>query len=100
MDEMRKTIAQTKEGLDFMEKIEIMSPQAREHLRLLLLELVKCYLNEDSRAVVLIDHADADRHLLMAVNANEFETAALVGRANEALTEYSMDDAPPKEMFN
>ena len=72
----------------------------REHLRIVISELIECYLHEEIHGMVLIGTAPYERFKVMAVNTNEMDAALLLGSANEYVQEAVVSDAPPKELFN
>lgn len=72
----------------------------REHLRIVISELIECYLHDDVHGMVLIGSAPYERFKVMAVNTNEMDAALLLGVVNEYVQESVVSDAPPKELFN
>lgn len=97
---MRRTLGDTKEALEFMEQIDSLSQEKRDHLTLTIKRLVKCYTDSKAHGVVLIDHEDSDRTEMLAINASEMEAAVLIGIASAALTNDIMADMPEKGMLN
>lgn len=97
---MRDTLGQTKEALEFMVQVDSLSQEKRDHLRLVVKSLIKCYTDPKAHGVVLIDHEDSDRTEMLAINASEMEAAALIGIASAALTNDIMADMPEKGMLN
>lgn len=86
---------------DEMERaISKLTDDQREHLRIVISELIECYLHEEIHGMVLIGNAPYERFKVMAVNTNEMDAALLLGSANEYIQNAIMDDAPPKELFN
>lgn len=77
-----------------------MDDDQREHLRVLISEVVQCYINEDLHGLVLVGGGQLKPLKIMSVNANEMEAAALLTVANEYINYAAMQDAPPKEQFN
>jgi len=77
-----------------------MSADQREHLRIVISELIQCYLDDSLHGMVLIGKEPFERFKVMAVNTNEMDAVSLLGAVNEYVQESVMDDAPPKELFN
>jgi len=80
--------------------VSLLTDDQREHLRIVISELIECYLHEEIHGMVLIGTAPYERFKVMAVNTNEMDAALLLGSANEYIQGAIMDDAPPKELFN
>ncbi len=97
---MRNTVAQTEDAIAFMAKVESMSQEARDHFKIVIEQLITCYLDEKSHAVVLIDHDDNDKTAMIAVNANEMEVANLLNIGALASASMVMEDMPDKGMLN
>ena len=74
----RRTIGETKEALEFMAKVDQLSKQQRDHLRVLVKGLIECYLQEDWRAVIIAGRDGEDKAELMTVNCTEMEAGVLV----------------------
>ena len=96
----RRTIGDTKEALEFMEKIDKLSPQQRDHLRVVVKGLIECYLLDDWRAVLIAGRDGEDKAELMTINCTEMEAGVLVSKLGMALMDLNTADAPPKEMMN
>lgn len=77
-----------------------MDDDQRAHLRILISELVQCYITEDLHGLVLIGKGQFSPLKVMSVNATDMEAAALLSVANEYINYAAMQDAPPKEQFN
>jgi hypothetical protein len=77
-----------------------MSEEQRDHLRIVISELIQCYLDDDLHGMVLIGKEPFERFKVMAVNTNEMDAVKLLGTVNDYVQESVMDDAPPKELFN
>lgn len=97
---MRDTLGQTKESLEFMLQVDSLSQEKRDHLRLVVKTLMKCYTDPKAHGVLLVDHEDSDRSELLCINASEMEAALIVGVASAALTNDIMADMPDKGMLN
>lgn len=97
---MRDTLGQTKEALEFMAQIDSLSQEKRDHLRLVVKTLMKCYTDDKAHGVVLVDHEDSDRTEMLCINTSEMEAAMLVGVASAAMTNEIMADMPDKGMLN
>ena len=72
----------------------------REHLRIVISELIECYVNDDLHGMILIGKEPFERFKVMAVNTNEMDAAKLLDAVHGYVQESVMDDAPPKELFN
>lgn len=77
-----------------------MTDDQRDHLRIVISELIQCYLDDDLHGMVLIGKEPFERFKVMAVNTNEMDAVKLLGTVNDYVQESVMDDAPPKELFN
>ena len=97
---MRDTLGDTKEALEFMAQVDSLSKDKRDHLRLVVKTLMKCYTDDKAHGVLLVDHEDSDRSEMMCINASEMEAAMIVGIASSALTNEIMSDMPDKGMLN
>ena len=97
---MRRTFEETKESLEFMEKVDQLSPEQREHMRILVKRIVECYLDETAHGVIVISKDDETRATLLTVNCDEMEAAVTLAKLELLFTELNMADAPPKEMMN
>jgi hypothetical protein len=97
---MRDTLGNTKEALEFMAQVDSLSQEKRDHLRLVVKTLIKCYTDGKAHGVVLVDHEDSDRTEMLCINANEMDAAMIVGLAATAMTNDIMAEMPDKEMLN
>ncbi len=77
-----------------------MTDDQREHLRIVISELIQCYLNDDLHGLVLIGKEPFERFKIMAVNTNEMDAGNLLNAVNDHIQASVMEDAPPKELFN
>jgi hypothetical protein len=96
----RRTIGETKEALEFMEKIDKLSKPQRDHLRVVVKGIIECYLQNDWRAVIIAGRDGDDKAELMTINCTEMEAGVLVSKLGMALMDLNMADAPSKEMMN
>lgn len=88
---------------DMEKALEIMTPDQRDHLKLVISELVRCYVNEDVHGLLLIGKSEqtiASPMKIMSINATDMEAATLMATASEFINYSVMEDAPPKEQFN
>ena len=97
---MRQTLEQLGEAAEFMAQIDSLSQGKRDHLRVVVKLIMRCYTDPKAHGVILIDHEDSDRTEMMAINAGEMEAAALLGIASAAMTNEIMSDMPDKGMLN
>jgi hypothetical protein len=73
--------------------------ELRNHFAKLIMMLAKCYDdNAPHKAVVLINTGDS--MLTFCAGADEMELADMLSQANDMVQALTMQDAPPKEMFN
>lgn len=86
------------------EEIEVavnkMTEEQRTHLRIVISELIRCYLDDETHGMVLVGRTPYNPFKIMAVNTNEMDAAELLSAAQEYVNASLMDDAPPKEQFN
>lgn len=97
---MRETLGDTKEALEFMAKLDAMSPEKREHMRIVVRGLVECYVRDDVRAVVVVSEDNNPFGELMTINCNDMEALGILNQVQGMMTEIVTADAPPKEMMN
>lgn len=70
-----------------------------EHLRMLISQVIECYVNPDKHAVLIIGD-ESPVVAVLAVNATDMDAAELLQVADKHLHYRAVEDAPPKEMFN
>lgn len=80
--------------------VSLLTDDQREHLRIVISELIECYLHDEIHGMVLIGKNPFERFKVMAVNTNEMDAANLLNAVNEYVQESVVSDAPPKELFN
>lgn len=80
--------------------LEMMSPDEREHLRVVISELIQCYLDKDLHGMVFVGKEPYSVFKLMMVNTNEMDASQMVSAASSYIGMTLMEDAPPKEQFN
>jgi hypothetical protein len=85
---------------DLNRALEMMTEDQREHLRIVITELIQCYVNTDLHGVVLVGRAPYSQYKVMMTNADEMDAAKLLAAAGAFVTESVMEDAPPKDQFN
>lgn len=93
-----------------MERIEALPDEMQQHFRQVVRLVMSCYGEESTPkgSAVLIsmppeDQDEPDEELpvvIISINANEITCTKMVRKANEALIDVVVADAPPKEMFN
>lgn len=91
---------QTKDSIEFMEKVESLDPQQRNHMRAVVEKLIECYLDDDLHGVLVIGNDQTELATLMTINCDELEAAVVLGRLHEMFVDINADQAPPKEMMN
>lgn len=79
--------------------LEKMNIHQREHFRLLISQLIECYVNDQKHGVVIIGD-ESPIVAVMAINATDMDAAELLQVADKHLHYRATEDAPPKEMFN
>jgi hypothetical protein len=77
-----------------------MTEEQRAHLRIVISELIECYLHDDLHGMVLVGKPPYEPFKIMAVNTNEMDASELLSAAQEYINGSVMEDAPPKERFN
>ena len=97
---MRETLGDTKEALEFMAKLDSMSPERREHMRIVVRALVECYVRDDVRALIVVSEDDNPFGELLTINCNDMEAMGLLQKVSEVMLNVATADAPPKEMMN
>ena len=80
-------------------RLALMSDEEREHFKMVVLQLVKCYGPDPNQAVLLIK-TDGEMAGLITMNADDMEAAELLLEANDFFGYLNMAGAPPKEAFN
>lgn len=79
--------------------LDKMSTPQREHFRLLISQLIECYVDDKKHGVVIIGD-ESPVVAVMAVNATDMDAVELLQVADKHLHYRAVEDAPPKEMFN
>ena len=91
---------QTKDSIEFMEKVALLDPQQREHMRIVVEKLIQCYIEPDQHAVLVIGNDKSELATLLTINCDELEAAVVLGRLHEMFIDINADQAPPKELLN
>ena len=99
MGTTRHTLGQTKEALEFMDKLDQLSEEKRDHLRLVFKGLVDCCLDDKMHGVVVLGH-EGHQANVFTLNCNEMEAAYVLNQVTGSFNDMNMEDAPAKEMFN
>ncbi len=92
MDEM--TGAEVTAAIDKLDKDE------RDYLKLIISRVVRCFVEEDSHAVLVFGVEGTTGVSVCAANATETDALMLLERARSTMTFAMTMDAPAKEMFN
>lgn len=82
-----------------MEALSKLDVRAREHFQAIVRMIALCYTDPQLFSGLLITRRENET-VLMSLNANEMEAAALINNASEYMTSYTMQGAPPKDKFN
>lgn len=77
-----------------------MTDHQRDHLRIVIKELVYCYLHEDRHGLVLLGGEGSQVLKIIAVNTTDMDASSLLSAADSYINFKVMEEAPPKEMFN
>ena len=91
---------QTKDSLEFMEKVALLDPQQRTHMRIVVEKIMQCYIEPDLHAVLVVGSDQTEQATLLTINCNEFEASLILAKLDTLFSELNMVDAPPKEMMN
>lgn len=91
---------QTKDSIEFMEKIDQLTAEQRDHMKKLVQIVVDCYLNEDRHGVLMVASDKDDKTLVLSINCDEMQAALALGNLQEYINMANTADAPPKEMMN
>ena len=97
---MRETLGDTKEALEFMAKVDQLTPDQRRHMRHVIEALIDCCLNDTTRGIVVVGRDEDDLAMVMSVNCSDVETSVLLSKVDEAFMLKHMRNQPPKEMLN
>jgi hypothetical protein len=77
-----------------------MSEEQRDHLRIVISEIIQCYIDDDLHGMVLIGKEPYVPFKIMAINTNEINAVHLLDAAAAYIDNAVMEDAPPKDKFN
>jgi len=80
-------------------RLELMNEEEREHFKMVVMQLIKCYGPDPDQAVLLIK-TDGEMAGLITMNVDDMEAAELLLEANDFFGYLNMVGAPPKEAFN
>ena len=100
MESLIGKAGEVREAKEFMDKLASMSPERREHMRIVVKALVECYTREDAHAVLVISEDKNPFGELLTINCNDMEALHMLQQVRELMTEVVTADAPPKEMMN
>ena len=75
---MRETIREVKDAQEFLDKLNTLSPERREHMRIVVKALIECYLREDVRALVVVSEDSSPVGELLTINCNDMEAMGLL----------------------
>jgi hypothetical protein len=81
------------------QRLAVMSDEEREHFKLVVLQLIKCYGDDADQAVMIIK-SKGEMAGIVTMNADDMEAAELLLEANDFFGYLNMVGAPPKEAFN
>ena len=98
--EQRRTLGQNKEALDFMKKLEQLTEEKRDHLRLIFKGLVDCCLDDKMHGLVVVGHEEGHHANIFTLNCSEMEASFILSQVSGSFNDINMADAPSKEMFN
>jgi len=80
-------------------RLAVMSDEEREHFKITVLQLVRCYGPEPDQAVLLLK-SKGEMAGVITMNVDDMEAAELMLEANDFFGFLNMAGAPPKEAFN
>jgi hypothetical protein len=80
--------------------LSLMDSDQHQHLRMLISEVIQCYVDDDLHGLLLIGRGQNQPMTVIAINATEMDAAALLSTADQYINYTVMGDAPPKENFN
>jgi hypothetical protein len=80
-------------------RLALMNDQEREHFKMVILQLVRCYGPDPDQAVLLI-RSEGELAGIITMNADDMGAAKLMGEATDFFGYLNMAGAPPKEAFN
>jgi hypothetical protein len=100
MEEMRRTLGQTKEALEFMIKIDKLTSDQRSHMRMIIERLIDCCLNNEQHGMVVLASDDDPHAEVFTVNCSEMDAALALYKLQEVFTAMNMVDAPEQGMMN
>jgi len=100
MEKLREKILQVQDAAEFLEKLEALSPERREHMRIVFKGLIECYVRDDVRAVVVVSEDNNPFGELLTINCNDMEALGMLNQIQGMMHEIVTADAPPKEMMN
>ena len=81
------------------QRLTVMTEEEREHFKMVVLQLVRCYGDDPDQAVLLIK-SKGEMAGLITINADDMEAMELLLEANDFFGYLNMAGAPPKEAFN
>lgn len=96
---MRRTLGETKEALEFLEKIQSLDQEQRDEFARIVKILIRCFTEDNVRAMVVVNDG-APLTQVMALNCDEMDGAKMIQGLRNYLEFKVMEDAPPKESFN
>lgn len=89
------------DGHEFLRRVNGLDEDDRNHFRMLLETLIRCYgESQDAAAVVLFSENDSPVAQVLSLNCDDMEAYGLVRSVGEYLHFINTKDAPPKEKFN
>ena len=80
-------------------RLALMSDEEKQHFKMVVLELIKCYGPDADQAVILFNGSDKLSGIV-SLNCDEMEAAAMLLEANDFFGYLNTIGAPPKEAFN
>ena len=100
MEEVTRDIGETKEALEFMLKVDKLTPDQRSHMRMIIERLIDCCLNNEQHGLVVLASDDSPLAEVFTVNCNEMDAALALYKLQEVFTAANMLDAPEQGMMN
>lgn len=81
-------------------RVEAMPEEMRDHLKILIYSLVRCYEEGTKEKALLIFGSDESMNDIITVNCNAIDASQLLAAASDIYSHINTRGAPPKEMFN
>lgn len=81
-------------------QVAAMTEAQRDHFKMLLVALLRCYAEDKHAAVVILGDLSDESASVVTVNCNEMDAATLLLAADDFFNYINMRGAPAKEAMN